>query len=98
MKESETLQRELANRDSERAALTALWNSMIPVHTPKTEQLNVWLSKYGFNVVRYGISETGAKYARIRGTMSEEYLMRFASSVMLNRERRTKVAPTEVRP
>jgi hypothetical protein len=69
------------------ASLSLLWDSMISVSIPK-EQFYVWLSLHDAKTVVYGIKETGAKFQRARQNMDANYLLRFASKVMLNRQDR----------
>lgn len=84
---SEQIRSQLEDSTKTVASLSLLWESMISVPIP-TEQFYVWLSLHDAKTVVYGIKETGAKFQRAKQKMDEDYLLRFASKVMLNRHER----------
>jgi hypothetical protein len=84
---AEQIKSQLEDSTKTVASLSLLWESMISVPIP-VEQFYVWLSLHDARTVVYGIKETGAKFQRAKKNMDEDYLLRFASKVMLNRQQR----------
>jgi hypothetical protein len=63
-------------------SLTRYWKHVLPtVEAPSREQFLLWLRMFAFDfdVVIYGIGETGKKAERLGGRMSLDHATRFCS-------------------
>lgn len=87
MTTTETIQKELQQRDNECAVMAALWKSMITAFCPSKEQFSLWLNLHTIETLRHSVVETGKKYMRTGCTMNEEYAIRYCSSAANNRTR-----------
>jgi hypothetical protein len=63
--------------------LQELWAILFPsIPGPNEQQLAIWLTRYGNDTVREGLAQAAIKFRKLNGQMSEEYILRFTSSVM----------------
>ena len=76
-------------------ALTMLWRSLIPAHTPDAAQFSRWLASHSFDAVHHGVRQTGTKFSKMSGHMSPDYLVRFCSKCITNYTRSTNSAAKE---
>lgn len=69
--------------------LKGFWNLLFPkVTAPDDSQWALWLLRHDNLIVRHGLTELATKYIRLKGTMDQTYMAKFASAVMnrLSRE------------
>jgi hypothetical protein len=67
--------------------LVNLWKRTIG-QTPTTQQFETWAALREPEVIKRAIIATAKKNLKLNGEMSEEYRIRYASSVMIVQERR----------
>jgi len=63
--------------------LKELWTVLFTVPPPSDEQFGLWVFKHGPEVVRAAIGQLATKYQKTRGAMDQDFMIRFASSVMI---------------
>lgn len=70
--------------------LTDAWILLFPrTELPSKEQWAVWLLLHDSATVKDGIAQLATKYQKLHGSMTRDYMIRFASAVM-NRIKREK--------
>ena len=70
--------------------LKNFWTVLFPeVPAPADRQFSLWLALHDPATVKTGIAQLAAKHSKVGGQMENDYMIRFASSVM-NRLERTK--------
>lgn len=83
---ADSLLKKIARRSEEIKALSLLWDVSLGEETrPKPEQFLIWLNRYGFDSVEYGINCTLEKQSIERhhgNEMSQEYMIRYATAAM----------------
>jgi hypothetical protein len=76
-------------RRIERNVLRKQWDAIIPEFLPGDYQFDIWLNRYSYIACEYGVEYTAvvAKKKRDAGTpMDADYLLRYASACMRNRD------------
>ena len=72
------------------------WTMVFPALPVSDRQLSIWLVSHDVSIVRKGITRAAVRSEQLRGVMSEDYVLRFASAVMnrLSGEQKNKEAIT----
>lgn len=78
-----------------------LWTSLVPIELPSEYTLNIWLSRYSLDLVKFAFEETGRKAQRMLRSqivMDADHAHRYAASVMRREsERREGKSAEEIR-
>lgn len=70
-----------------------LWGSLLGAPGPKGIQCSLWLERFPLEQVLRAVRQTAKKNFSLNGAMSEEHMLRFATSVMATfaeRQRKTE--------
>lgn len=76
---SSELNEKLKVRTEEGRVLQELWKTLFPDTVPHAGQFQVWLDLHPFERMVYAIKTTGAKNAKLAGTMTLEHAVRYCS-------------------
>lgn len=68
--------------------LQSLWNTTLGAHPISPEQADLWLALHTEEVINLALRATFAKWERENHTMTEQYLLRYASKTMNNAKSR----------
>ena len=63
-----------------------VWNSLFPINVPSENQIRTWLCHSPYTVA-LGLREAARTFCRLKGDMSLEHVIRYASKVMNSRSR-----------
>lgn len=66
---------------ADRQQLTELWAGSITPYMPSEAQWNVWLSLHSPETMLKAVLKTVKKWSKLNGNMSEDYLVRYTSSL-----------------
>ncbi len=82
----QTIQERLNQQQQGCIAAETLWGELLPGFCPSREQSKLWILRHGFETLAYAIAETASKRLR-QGHMTPDHAVRFASRVMVDRDK-----------
>lgn len=69
-------------KDHDIQLIRECWRMVFPSFPISDRQLAIWLVSHDPSVVRQGIARAAVRYEQLHGEMDNDYILRFASSVM----------------